>query len=224
MDATRIFWEESRLAMKRMTRAQRRIDTKLLSDQCGLTKTLFHRKRQDTHNCPVCSAPMEDRDYLYTCLDIEATKVFEKGNELQRTLEERGNRRQSLASWVTLGVASTPILISLAAVTFEMDLLSPGILRDQADIGWLIFLSGCWSVKWREAQKCYYLRMNKKKSARLWAIAILKKLMMIRWDLWQFRKQVLHSPTGPTAIASHYSLNYQGLPDNKWTLLPVPTR
>jgi len=91
-----MLWEESRLAMKRMTHAQRRIDTQLLSDQCGLTKTLFHRKRQDTHNCPVCSAPMEDRDYLYTCLDIEATKVFEKGtNELQTTSppESYGTKR-----------------------------------------------------------------------------------------------------------------------------------
>ena len=27
--------------------------------------------------------------------------------------------------------------------------------------------------------------------------------------MWQFRNQVLHSPTGPTSIASHHSLNYQ---------------
>ena len=49
--------------------------------------------------------------------------------------------------------------------------------------------------------------MNKRKSARAWAIALQKKLMMIRWDLWQYRNTILHSPTGPTAIASHQSLN-----------------
>ena len=27
--------------------------------------------------------------------------------------------------------------------------------------------------------------------------------------MWQFRNKVLHSPTGPTAIASHHSLNHQ---------------
>ena len=32
---------------------------------------------------------------------------------------------------------------------------------------------------------------------------------MIRWDMWQFRNKVLHSPTGPTSIASHHSLNHQ---------------
>ena len=27
--------------------------------------------------------------------------------------------------------------------------------------------------------------------------------------MWNFRKKVLHSPNGPTLIASHHSLNYQ---------------
>jgi len=64
-------------------------------------------------------------------------------------------------------------------------------------------------VKWKEAQKRYYLRMNKKKPARLWIIAILKKLMMIRWDMWQFQNVALHSPAGTTSITSHHSLNYR---------------
>ena len=84
-----------------------------------------------------------------------------------------------------------------------------GIIKNQTDISWTNFLCGRWSVKWKEAQKRHYLRMNKKKSARLWVIAILKKLFMIQWDMWQFRNKALHSPTGPTSLASHYSLNYR---------------
>ena len=51
--------------------------------------------------------------------------------------------------------------------------------------------------------------MNKRKSAKSWAVAILQKLMMIRWDLWQYHNSILHSPTGPIAIASHHSLNHR---------------
>ena len=51
--------------------------------------------------------------------------------------------------------------------------------------------------------------MNKKKSARLWIIAILKKLILIRNDLWQFWNAAKHSPTGITITASHHSLNYR---------------
>ena len=32
---------------------------------------------------------------------------------------------------------------------------------------------------------------------------------MIRWDLWQFRNKVLHSPKGPLAVAQHHTLNYR---------------
>ena len=43
-DPKRILWEESRLAMKRLSRAQRRIDTKLLCNHCGFKKNKFKRK------------------------------------------------------------------------------------------------------------------------------------------------------------------------------------
>ena len=51
--------------------------------------------------------------------------------------------------------------------------------------------------------------MKLTKSARLKAIAILKKLLLLRWDMWQFCNTALHSPTGITAITSHHSLNYK---------------
>ena len=38
---------------------------------------------------------------------------------------------------------------------------------------------------------------------------MLQKLMIIRWDLWQYRNSILHSLTGPIAIASHHSLNHR---------------
>ena len=42
-DETRILWEESLQAMKRVSRAHCRIDTKLLSNHCGFEKTKFDR-------------------------------------------------------------------------------------------------------------------------------------------------------------------------------------
>ena len=92
---------------------------------------------------------------------------------------------------------------------FSRGLSLQGILCDQADLGWVNFFSGQWSVKWKEAQKRHYRNINKRKSTKSWAVAILQKLMMIRWDLWQYRNSILHSPTGPIAIASHHSLNHR---------------
>ena len=92
---------------------------------------------------------------------------------------------------------------------FGRGLSLQSILSDHANIGWINFFLGRWSVKWKEAQKRHYRNMNKKKSASSWAVAILKKLMMILWDLWQYRNTILHSPTGLIAIASHHSLDHR---------------
>ena len=83
------------------------------------------------------------------------------------------------------------------------------IFRDQSKIGWTNFLCGRWGVTWKLAQQRHYLKIKSRKSPRLWAIAILKKLLLLRWNMWQFRNTALHSPTGITVISSHHTLNYK---------------
>ena len=77
-DPKRIMWEESLQAMKRISRAHRRIDTKLLSNGYGFAKTIFDRRQQDTHTCPICDARK----------DRKQKKNREKSlKELQKELE-----------------------------------------------------------------------------------------------------------------------------------------
>ena len=103
---------------------------------------------------------------------------------------------------------TTPSVQLFGYANFGGGITIRGTNEYQADIGWTNFLCWRWRVNWKEAQKWHYLRTNKKKSARLWIIAILKKLLMICWDMWQFQNKALHSSTGPTSIARHHSLNY----------------
>ena len=104
---------------------------------------------------------------------------------------------------------TTPTVHSFGFEKFGDNLTTISIFRDQSEIGWTNFLCGRWGVKWKLAQKRHYLKMKSRKSPRLWLIAILKKLLLLRWDMWQFRNTALHSPTGITAISSHHSLNYK---------------
>ena len=73
-DSKQILWEESQLPMKRTSRSQRQIDTKTLSNQCGFAQTNFDRKLQDTHTGPVCNAPKEDWNNMFTCKGPTAVK------------------------------------------------------------------------------------------------------------------------------------------------------
>ena len=65
-------------AMNKTSWAQRRLNSKLLSDQCGLTKRIFDRKQEDTHICPFYKAQKEDRNHLFTYQDLAAKKNFKK--------------------------------------------------------------------------------------------------------------------------------------------------
>ena len=175
--------------MKRVSRAQQRIDTKLLCNQCGFAKTIFNRKQQDTHTCPVCNGPKEDRNDMFFCKGLIAvSKRKKKLSGFKKMLEELGPA--PILTKVITGClrhvynGTTPSVNSFGQTYFGGSISPRGIMKDQADIGWSNFLCGRWSLKRKEAQKRHDLQMNKRKSARLWTIAILEKLLLIRWDMW----------------------------------------
>ena len=66
VEPNRINWESSRQARKE-TKGKRRIDVKLLYEQCGLNKVLYNRQQRDNHRCPLCNGDRENRDHLLTC-------------------------------------------------------------------------------------------------------------------------------------------------------------
>ena len=92
---------------------------------------------------------------------------------MEMILEEKeispdGVRTDTLPHQYSFGRANSGLCLTLQ-----------GIMRDQANIGQIKFFSGPFSVKWKEIQKHHYCNMNKKKSARLWVVAILKKMMIV---------------------------------------------
>ena len=78
-DPKRVLWDESRLALKRLSRSQQRIDIKLLCNHCGFEKTKYNQRHKKTHTCPVCSEPQENRNHMITCQAPSAVKNKEKG-------------------------------------------------------------------------------------------------------------------------------------------------
>ena len=58
-----------------------------------------------------------------------------------------------------------------------------------------------------DCTKAHYDRIGSRKTPKRWLTAILHKLSLICWNLWDFRNNVLHAPAGPLAVAQHYRLN-----------------
>ena len=91
--------------------------------------------------------------------------------ELKKELEDHKTARTITRTTIgTLKHAyngTTSSVYSFGNVNYGRGITIRGILKDQAKIVWTNFLCGRWSMKWKEAQKKHYLRMNKKKSAHL---------------------------------------------------------
>ena len=152
--------------MKRNSQAHQRIDTKLLSNQCGFAKTIFNRRQQNTHTCQVCSTSKEDRNHMFTCKGSAAINNCEKNlKEFKKELEDLETApiitRTIIGSLRHVHNDTTPSIYSFGDSVFGGGIKIRGIIEDQADIGWTNFLCGRWSVKWKEAQKRHYLQMNK---------------------------------------------------------------
>ena len=78
MDLEHIDWEASRQAMRKELKRKRRVDIKLLCNQCGLNKTFCNRQQQDNHRCPLCDEEREGRNHPLTFPHSKATKVWLK--------------------------------------------------------------------------------------------------------------------------------------------------
>ena len=152
---------------------------------------------------------------MFTCkgpLAVANREFFSQGwqNRLMNTYDISSMiKKMILGTLRHVHNNTTPSVQEYGYLDFGGGITVQSIMEYQANIGWTNFLCGRWRVKWKEVQNRHFIWMNKKKSPRLWIIAILKELMLIRWDMWQFRNAAIHSPTGTTLIASHYSLNYR---------------
>ena len=101
MDLKRILWEESLSAYKGVSRSQQRIDTKLLCNRYGFENRKFSRREQDSHSCPACSEPHENRDHMFGCQAPEAVISKEKGLKSLTKLMEDLNTTPALRPMIT---------------------------------------------------------------------------------------------------------------------------
>jgi hypothetical protein len=62
-------------------------------------------------------------------------------------------------------------------------------------------------MEWREMQSAYYRLMNSRKSSKCWLIAVIRKVWMIAWDLWEHHNSILHEQENLQTDALHKETN-----------------
>ena len=80
-------------------------------------------------------------------------------------------------------------------------------VEDQSKIGWENFIFGQWSKKWQLVQSAYLLAIKSKQSPKRWTIAIICKLILLCWDVWDFCNKLIHRKGGYYARLHNNSLS-----------------
>ena len=66
---------------------------------------------------------------------------------------------------------------------------------------------GRWSPKWREVQQRYLTSIKSKRSSLRWCTAIIYKLMLVVWDIWQYRNQLVFGDDGELQVEEQNQIN-----------------
>ena len=201
-----IDWEPSAVAVRRLPLGKKRWHFKFITGCIGVGNQLFHRRYQDHSKCPLCNADDERVSHVLHCPDASATSFSKTqiDHHLPETLEDIETEPVLAASLLTiLGLwRSNDRIVPLRFHTSVR-----AILYQQAAIGWDNFVIGRWGPAWRFHQERYYSAQGSKRSSLRWAAAIIDKLLLVAWDLWQYRNGRLHAPDGPLARSLHLSLD-----------------
>ena len=65
--------------------------------------------------------------------------------------------------------------------------------QEQDRLGWMNFLEGRISCKWRECQAEYYLLNRSRQTARTWVEGLISNFLVVIHKMWTARNKVIHA-------------------------------
>jgi hypothetical protein len=176
-----------------------------------------YRKEWSHSKCPRCETPIETTSHVWTCQHPEVKEIWSNAMDDLRTwlLSKRTNMAVTdaiidrLLAWQS-GEPPPPLqsrLLGLAAAIAEQD-----------DIGWNSAFEGRWSTKWIEIQERHFKNSHLRRSGLRWLSALIRKLWLTSWDLWDHRNgvnqevlKVARRAANRPIIVEEYELGRNGL-------------
>jgi hypothetical protein len=199
-------WASSAKAIKRLPPGLKRWRWKFSTGCIGVASQLYYRRYQDHSNCPLCQAPHEKVSHVLHCPDTKAVSFAKQKiqHHIPSTLEEHDTEpalseaiQKILLHWRQgLPIRPTDFPISIR-----------DLIREQSLLGWDNFVLGRWCPSWRKHQDEYYSSTGSLRTSLRWATAVIHKLLLTAWDLWDYRNGRLHGHAGPRELARHQSFN-----------------
>jgi len=183
-----IDWEMTSKAMQALPPAKQRWVSKLATKFLPYGTNMKRWRLRTQSKCPRCECADEDKAHILRCQAPTAAGKWKKAIEeldiwLQAT-RTHPQLRQDLISGLQKWHDDQPITRAVIEGT------QAGTAQD--DIGWGVVMEGCLSVRWREEQDIYWKAIKSRKSSKRWTTALIKRLMLTAWDMWNQRNEALH--------------------------------
>ena len=70
-------------------------------------------------------------------------------------------------------------------------------MEQNEGLGWTNFVLGKWDPKWQTVQQSYLTSIRSRKSSLRWTAAVIYKLHMTVWNVWDFRNNINKGKNGP---------------------------
>lgn len=165
--------------------------TKHVSGICGVGRQMKLRGEWEDDKCPCCDE-VERTKHVVVCPDPRRHDVWMDALESLEAWfgETKTDPAISRCILETL-IPRTPTHFNNSHVD-PSDLFLRAAAEDQDEIGWMNFVEGRISCKWREAQADYYLSISCNRSARRWAEGLVQQLLSCVHKLWIARNAVVH--------------------------------
>jgi hypothetical protein len=166
--------------------------TKHVSGFYGIGKMMQRWGYWEDSKCISCGAPVEDTGHLYSCphesrVDawdeavegLEAWMIaVETDPEIRYCIIETLRRRSPTASFASQASPVSPEILQVA--------------QEQDAIGWVNFLEGRISKRWRIIQARYYQANRSRRLAKSWAADLVLNLYTLVHRQWKARNDAVH--------------------------------
>ena len=182
-------WEANGGALPGFPQLFRLWATKHISGFCGVGRHMKIRGEWEEDKCPscdeteraqhvvVCPCPQRQDEWREVLVSLEAWfDVTKTDPEISKCILRSLAPREPTSFTTHAGHS---LLLQMAA-------------DEQDSIGWMNFVEGRLSQKWKNAQAAYYLSIDTNRSARLWAEGLVQQLLSGVHKMWIARNAVVH--------------------------------
>jgi hypothetical protein len=186
-----IDWDSLGSAMSSLPPQRQHWICKTVTGFCSTGRMMLRRKERATDECPRCGES-EDVVHVWRCLH-DTEKLWNNALEDLRSWLESNGSHPEITNLIIDRLSRWRLGDDLAAPTPTHIPWLLELSKKQDSCGWRNFFEGFLLKDWYITLNQHLSRTHSRKSPRRWLSALIRKLWLIAWDLWEHRNGFLHN-------------------------------